>query len=219
MLLHSEGNYQPNEKGFYWMGEVIRKQYIWQGINTQNIQRAHTIQHLKKTRLKNGQKIWTDFFPMKTGTWKDVQHHRSSGKKQMKTTWYIASHLSEWLLSKKKQQITSIGEDVEKREPSCSANGNVNWCSYYRKQYGDSSKNKKQNYHYHPAVSFLGTYLKKMKTLEKMYVSNTPWNSSYANIKLRRTIKNKSDKSSQSTLLSFKSLYKMIKKWLCMKWL
>ena len=120
---------------------------------------------------------------------------------------------------KKKQQITSTGEDVEKREPSCSANGNVNWCSYYRKQYGDSSKNKKQNYHYHPAVSFLGTYLMKMKTLEKMYVSNTPWNSSYANIKLRRTIKNKSDKSSQSTLVSFKSLYKMIKKWLCMKWL
>ena len=142
MLLHSEGNYQPNEKGFYWMGEVIRKQYIWQGINTQNIQRAHTIQHLKKTRLKNGQKIWTDFFPMKTGTWKDVQRHRSSGKKQMKTTWYIASHLSEWLLSKKKQQITSIGEDVEKRELSYTVSGDVNWCSNSGKEYRRLSKNE-----------------------------------------------------------------------------
>ena len=48
--------------------------------------------------------------------------------------------------------------------PACSANGNVNWCSYYGKQYGDYSKSKKQNYHYHPAVSFLGTYLMEMKT-------------------------------------------------------
>ena len=50
MLLHSEGNYQPSEKGFYWMGEVICKLYIWQGVNNKNIQRAHTIQHLKKKK-------------------------------------------------------------------------------------------------------------------------------------------------------------------------
>ena len=36
------------------------------------------------------------------------------------------THLSEWLLSKR-QQITSVREDVEKREPLCTAGWNVNW--------------------------------------------------------------------------------------------
>ena len=31
--------------------------------------------------------------------------------------------------------------DAEKREPSFTVGGNVNWCSHYRKQYGGSSKN------------------------------------------------------------------------------
>ena len=50
------------------------------------------------------------------------------------------SHLSEWLLSKR-QEITSVGEDVEKREHLCTVLGSVNWCSQYEKQYGVSSKN------------------------------------------------------------------------------
>ena len=44
--------------------------------------------------------------------------------KQIKTT--MKYHLSEWLFSKR-QQITSIGEDTEKKEPSCTVGGNVNW--------------------------------------------------------------------------------------------
>ena len=35
----------------------------------------------------------------------------------------------------------SVGEDVEKREALCTFGGNVNCCSYYRKQYGSSRKN------------------------------------------------------------------------------
>ena len=38
-----------------------------------------------------------------------------------------------------RQERTSVGEDVEKREPSCSI-GNVNWCSHYGKSYGSFSK-------------------------------------------------------------------------------
>ena len=38
--------------------------------------------------------------------------------------------------------ITSVGEDVEKREPLCTVGGNVNYHSHYGKQYGSSSKNK-----------------------------------------------------------------------------
>ena len=37
--------------------------------------------------------------------------------------------------------MTSVGEDVEKREPSCTVGGIVNWYRHYGKQYGGSSKN------------------------------------------------------------------------------
>ena len=43
---------------------------------------------------------------------------------------------------KKNLQTVNAGEDVEKREPSCTAGGNVNWFSHYGKQYGDSFKNQ-----------------------------------------------------------------------------
>ena len=43
----------------------------------------------------------------------------------------------------KKQKITSIDEDVEKKEPSCTAGGNVNWYSHYEKQYGKVPQNIK----------------------------------------------------------------------------
>ena len=38
-------------------------------------------------------------------------------------------------------QITNAGEDVEKRKPSYAVDGNINWCSHYGEQYGDSSEN------------------------------------------------------------------------------
>ena len=40
----------------------------------------------------------------------------------------------------KGQTITSIGQDVEKLEPSYIAGGNVTWYSYYGKQLGSFSK-------------------------------------------------------------------------------
>ena len=49
------------------------------------------------------------------------------------------SHLSEWS-SLKRPQITNVEEDVEKRELSDTVSANVNWCNYYGKQYGGSSK-------------------------------------------------------------------------------
>ena len=41
----------------------------------------------------------------------------------------------------KTAKIINVGEDVEKREPSYTVGGNVNWCSHYGEQYGGSSKN------------------------------------------------------------------------------
>ena len=45
------------------------------------------------------------------------------------------------LIAVKSLQITNAGESVEKRELSYIVGGNVNWCSHYGKEYGDSSKN------------------------------------------------------------------------------
>ena len=65
---------------------------------------------------------------------------------QIKTQWDIASHLSEWL-SSKRQDIANAGEEVEKKEPLYTDGGNVNWCNQYGKQYGGVSKKLKKNYH------------------------------------------------------------------------
>ena len=35
----------------------------------------------------------------------------------------------------------NAGEGVEKREPSYTVGGNINWCSHYGEQYGGSLKN------------------------------------------------------------------------------
>lgn len=41
----------------------------------------------------------------------------------------------------RKDAITSAGEDVERREPSCTVGGIVNWDSHCRKHCGGSLKN------------------------------------------------------------------------------
>ena len=41
----------------------------------------------------------------------------------------------------RKQKMTSIGKDIEKREPSYTVGGNVKWSGYNGTQFGDSSKN------------------------------------------------------------------------------
>ena len=42
----------------------------------------------------------------------------------------------------KNPQTKNAREGVEKREPSYPVDGNINWCSYYGKQCGGSSKKK-----------------------------------------------------------------------------
>ena len=60
-------------------------------------------------------------------------------------------------------QITYAGEDVEKREPSYTADGNVNWYNHY----GTVCKFlRKLNIElpYDPVIPFLGIYLDKTTT-------------------------------------------------------
>ena len=58
---------------------------------------------------------------------------------QIKTTMRYHLTPMRWQ-SSKSLQIINAGEDVEKREPSYTFGGNVNWSSHCGEQYGDSSK-------------------------------------------------------------------------------
>ena len=49
-FLHSEGDYQHNEKAIYWMGEDICKWYFQEEVNIQIIQIAYTAQYKKKIK-------------------------------------------------------------------------------------------------------------------------------------------------------------------------
>ena len=47
----------------------------------------------------------------------------------------------------------------EKREPWCTIDGNVKWCTHYGKQYGVSLKNKKElPFYFYPAILLLDRY-------------------------------------------------------------
>ena len=58
----------------------------------------------------------------------------------------------------------NAGRGVEKREPSCTVGGNVNWYSHYGEQYGGSLKKLKIELPYDQAIPLLGIYRENMKT-------------------------------------------------------
>ena len=103
-----------------------------------------------------------------TNTCKDAQYHWSPGKYKLTSQRDIASHLLEWLLSKR-QQIKNIAQDVEKRGPLCTVGGEVNWCSCYGKVWRFLKKFKVE-LPYDPATLLLGVFLKKMKALTEKYM-------------------------------------------------
>ena len=60
---------------------------------------------------------------------------------QIKTT--MRYHLTpvRMAIIKKNLQITNTTEDIEKKEPSNTVSGNVNWYSHYGKLYGSFLRN------------------------------------------------------------------------------
>ena len=56
---------------------------------------------------------------------------------QIKTT--MRYHLTPLIMAIiNKSTDNKSGEGVEKREPSCTVGGNVNWYSHYKEQFGDT---------------------------------------------------------------------------------
>ena len=60
---------------------------------------------------------------------------------QIKTTMRLSLHTSQNGHHLKSLQIVNVGEGMEKRGPSNTVGGNVNWCKHYGGQYGGSLKN------------------------------------------------------------------------------
>ena len=74
-----------------------------------------------------------------------LQRHSSNQFVRTSSAGNTVPHLSGWL-SPKSLQITNVSEDIEKKKPSYSVGGDVNWCSHCEQLYGDSLKCK-NNYH------------------------------------------------------------------------
>ena len=77
-----------------------------------------------------------------------------TGKMQIKLTMRYHLTPSKMVLIKI-LDIIIIHENMERREPLCTTGGNINWCSYYGKHYGYSSKKLKIKLPYDPAILLL----------------------------------------------------------------
>ena len=60
---------------------------------------------------------------------------------QIKPHWDTTSIGQSVVVTFTTPEIRDVGEDVAKREPSCTVGGNANWCSHSGKQCGGSLKN------------------------------------------------------------------------------
>ena len=131
------------------MGGHICQWYIRQGLISKTYEEPIWLNTRKTIQLRNGQKIWIHTSPKRTHRWPTDMKKCSTSlairKMQIKTTMRY-HHLTpaKWL-PLINQQTISAGEDVEKREPYCTVDGNADWCSYHEKQCEIFWKIYKQN--------------------------------------------------------------------------
>ena len=74
--------------------------------------------------------------------------------------------------------MTSVGKDVEKKEPLCTVGGNADWCSHCEKTVWNFLKKLKIELPYDPVIPLLVIYLKKPKTLIQKNIGTPRFGSS-----------------------------------------
>ena len=91
----------------------------------------------------------------------NITHHQGNANQSHNE---LQSHKkdSRWL-STKRQEITSVGRDMEKRVILYTVSQNINWIGPQWKTVQRLLKKVKLSYN--PAIPFLGIFLKKTKTL------------------------------------------------------
>ena len=128
---------QPNEWKKIFANDISDKELVSK-IYEELIQHTHTHKkHHKQPNLKMSRGLNRHFSK------EDIRKANItpwSRKCKIKPQWNNTSYLLEWLLPKRQQ--TSVGEEVEKREPSHTVSGNVNRCNHYGKHSKISQKIK-----------------------------------------------------------------------------
>ena len=108
----------------------------WLSLPTSSI---HVWRTLGQKEKNSGLCQWERNYVLGTAT-VEMQKGRiiDTRQKMFSTSQYISAKNENW----ENLQTTNAGEGVEKREPSCTAGGNVIWYSHYGEQYGCSLKTK-----------------------------------------------------------------------------
>lgn len=101
--------------------------------------------HSRSGRRTRGRRGWGSYTP-------PCPHSYRKGVKE-----------SAWELLSKQQEIASVGEAVERREPCSTVGGNGNWHNCRGKQYESSSKETKNRAAIYSENLALGVYLKTQK--------------------------------------------------------
>ena len=134
-LLPSQGNHRLNGKTAQQMGVDVCKANIGQGVKSPKIQSTHTSPQEKKQANENLGERWTQrFLPRRS---KEGQHVHENLFTLIKSEANantnrndIAAHCGQNGYKEADRKTTSVREEVERREASCTAGGSVNRCSH-----------------------------------------------------------------------------------------